>query len=267
MRVVCTTLALAGVVSLCPREAAGQSTLTLAEALARAREQAPRIVSARLALDEARGRLLGAAVRLPSNPELDVSLGSRRGDGDRWMDFEVGAAQMFEPPGRRAARMAGARAEVDQATASVDDTTRGVLRETAAWFHRAAYASERIRLLTASEAVAMSILEAAHRRYRAGDIPILDVNLARASLARARLAREGGQADLRGRGRRAPRPPSSRWHAGGDTGACARRARRRRGPVASRRPAPRASRAGSGDPGDRCGSRSRADRSRGPTTA
>ena len=43
-------------------------TMTFAEVLARAREQAPQIVSARLAVEEARGRLLGASLRLQMNP-------------------------------------------------------------------------------------------------------------------------------------------------------------------------------------------------------
>ena len=49
-------------------------TMTFAEVLARAREQAPQIVSARLAVEETRGRLLGASLRFQTNPELDASL-------------------------------------------------------------------------------------------------------------------------------------------------------------------------------------------------
>ena len=52
-------------------------TMTLAEVLARARDQAPGIVSARLAVDEARGRLLGASVRFQNNPELEAGVGNR----------------------------------------------------------------------------------------------------------------------------------------------------------------------------------------------
>jgi hypothetical protein len=51
--------------------------LTLAEVLTWAREQAPQIVSARLALEETRGRLIGASVRFQTNPEIDASLGNR----------------------------------------------------------------------------------------------------------------------------------------------------------------------------------------------
>ena len=42
--------------------------LTLADVLTRAREQTPQIVSARLALEETRGRLIGASGPLPNEP-------------------------------------------------------------------------------------------------------------------------------------------------------------------------------------------------------
>ena len=71
--------------------------MTLAEVLARAREQAPQIVSARLAMEEARGRLLGASVRFQANPEIDAALGNRNGPDTRFTDFELGLGQSFEP--------------------------------------------------------------------------------------------------------------------------------------------------------------------------
>ena len=49
MRVACTALALAGVVSICPVRAGAQTVLTLTDVLTTARERAPKIVSARLA--------------------------------------------------------------------------------------------------------------------------------------------------------------------------------------------------------------------------
>jgi len=65
MRMGCRTVAVCAAVCLQAGVSGAQSrTLTLADVLARAREQAPQIVSARLALEEARGRLLGASVRL-----------------------------------------------------------------------------------------------------------------------------------------------------------------------------------------------------------
>ena len=79
MRVACSALALAGVVSMCPAHAGAQTVLTLSDVLTKAREQAPQIVSARLALAESLGRVSGASVRLASNPEIDVA--DRRSTG------------------------------------------------------------------------------------------------------------------------------------------------------------------------------------------
>ena len=88
---------------------AQRQPLTLADVLARAREQAPQIVSARLALEETRGRLLGASLRVQANPEVDVGVGNRQGNDSRFTDFEIGLAQSFEPGSRRSARIAAAR--------------------------------------------------------------------------------------------------------------------------------------------------------------
>jgi cobalt-zinc-cadmium efflux system outer membrane protein len=168
--------------------------LTLADVLARAREQAPQIVSARLALEESRGRLLGASLRLQANPQIDAAVGNRNGPDTRFTDFELGFGQAFEPASRRSARIAGATAAIAQSTANVDEVTRAVLRLAASAYYRAVHANERIRLLNASHDLALSVFSTADRRFKAGDIAVLDVNIARASLARVRAEREGAEA-------------------------------------------------------------------------
>ena len=197
MRDWCTTSAGATVCALLcvPAALAAQTTLDLADVLARAREQAPRIVSARLAVAEARARLIGASVRLQFNPELDFSAADRRTPTARWTELQLGANQTFEPRGRRAARIAAASAQVEQSSVTVEEITRTVLRESALLFYQALYATERVRLLTASVDLASSIHDVADRRFRAGDLAVLDVNLARAALARARAQRDAGEAE------------------------------------------------------------------------
>jgi cobalt-zinc-cadmium efflux system outer membrane protein len=169
-------------------------TMIFADVLARAREQAPQIVSARLAVDETRGRLLGASLRLQMNPELEAHLGNREGPGGRFTDFEIGLGQSFEPRSRRSARMAGANAAIAQSSANVAETTREVLRLAAGAYFRALHAQERLRLLGATQEVAANVHSVADRRYKAGDIAVLDVNIARASLARVRAEREAAEA-------------------------------------------------------------------------
>jgi outer membrane protein, heavy metal efflux system len=168
--------------------------MTLAEVLARAREQAPQVVSARLALEETRGRLVGASVRLQSNPQIDGAIGNRNGPDTRFTDFELGFGQAFEPSARRSARIDGADAAIAQSTANVDDITRSVLRSAASAYYRAVHANDRIRLLNASYELATGIYSTADRRFKAGDIAVLDVNIAKASLARVRAQREGAEA-------------------------------------------------------------------------
>lgn len=168
--------------------------IPLAEVLTRAREQAPQIVSARLAIDEARAAVLGAAIRLPANPELDAWIGNRDGPGDRFTDVELGVVQRLESGGRRAARLAAADAGVAMRTAEVDEVTRLVLRQAAVAYYRAAHAGARLTLLTDALALATRVYEAADRRFKAGDIAVLDVNVARAALARVRADRESAEA-------------------------------------------------------------------------
>ena len=189
------TLAVCAVVCLHVAVAGAQGrTLTLAEVLTRAREQAPQIVSARFALEEGRGRLLGASVRLQANPQIDAALGNRNGPGTRFTDFELGVGQAFEPGARRTARIAGANAAIAQSSANVDEVTRSVLRSVASAYYRAVHANDRIRLLNAAYELASAVYSAADRRFKAGDIAVLEVNIAKASLARVRAEREGAEA-------------------------------------------------------------------------
>jgi cobalt-zinc-cadmium efflux system outer membrane protein len=168
--------------------------MTLEDVLTRARERAPQIVNARLALDETRGRLLGASLRTQTNPEFDLQIGNRDTTSDRWTDLETGVTQMLEPGSRRSARIAGATAAIARSTADIQEATRTVLLASARAFYRAVHARERGRLLTAAQDVASAVYSAAERRFRAGDIAVLDVNLARGSLARARAEREATEA-------------------------------------------------------------------------
>jgi outer membrane protein, heavy metal efflux system len=195
MRIGRSAVAMCAAVCLQAGTADAQSrSLTLADVLTRAREQAPQIVSARLALEEARARLLGASLRFQRNPEIDAALGNRNGPDTRFTDFEVGLGQSFEPGARRSARIAGGNAAIAQSSANVDEVTRTVLRLAASAYYRAVHANERIKLLNATHELASSVYATADRRFKAGDIAVLDVNIARTSLARVRAEREGAEA-------------------------------------------------------------------------
>lgn len=176
------------------RAAAQAPPWTLADVLARARAQAPQVVSARLSVDEARGQLVGASIRQQSNPDLNLQAGYRNGERGRFTDVQVGVRQTLDPGSRRTARIEGATALVEQGTAGVAEATRLVLRQAASAYYRALHATARIRLLDRARELASGVYDVADRRFRAGDIAILDVNLARAALARTRADREAAEA-------------------------------------------------------------------------
>jgi cobalt-zinc-cadmium efflux system outer membrane protein len=111
------------------------------------------------------------------------------------MDLDVGYAQLFETGGQRAARIAGAEAGIARETAAADDAKRLALRSVAFAYLRTLYAQERIALLRGSETIAADVMTVAERRNAAGDIAILDVNIAKIALARARAARSAAEAE------------------------------------------------------------------------
>jgi cobalt-zinc-cadmium efflux system outer membrane protein len=195
MRMGTRAIAVCAIVCSSANAAAAQGrAMTLSDVLTRAREQAPQIVSARLTLEETRARLIGASLRFQHNPELEAWVGHRNGPTERFTDYQFGLGQVLEPGARRSAQVDGANAAIAQSTANIDEVTRSVLRQAAAAYYRAVHAGDRIRLLNAAFELASSVYSAANRRYKAGDIPILDVNIARASLARVRADREGAEA-------------------------------------------------------------------------
>lgn len=189
-----TLFACVSVLALAATSAFAQTTLTLEEALARARRAAPEIVAAQLAVDEARARLAHAGIR-QTNPEIDFGIGRRAGELERSADVEVSATHMFEPAGRRRARTDAASAGVDRSTAQLDEVVRLTLRDTALAFLQVAHGDQRLALLATAETLANSVLQSADRRYRAGDIAVLDVNLARAAHARVRADRQAAEAE------------------------------------------------------------------------
>jgi outer membrane protein, heavy metal efflux system len=170
-------------------------TLTFDEALARARDQAPSVLIARARVEEARGRLAGARIRYRDNPTIDGAVGPRSTDLGTLTDFDIGLTQVFETGGQRAARIAGAEAAISREMATTADATRLALRDVAMAFVRLLHAQKRMALLQSVEGVAVDVVNVANRRYAAGDIAVLDVNVAKTALARARAIRFAAAAE------------------------------------------------------------------------
>ncbi|QRN94733.1 TolC family protein [Archangium violaceum] len=200
-----TTAALGlAAVLLWPRPGAAQpsSELTLEEVLALARQRAPALLEAAGRVAEARGPVAGASPLLNGNPTLEVEAGPRTlATGERAPDVSVGLTQPVELGGKRGARLEAARAGLARETAHQRDTERRVLGEVAGTFLRALHARERLRLAREAEAAARDVSQSTQRRFEAGDVPVVDVNVARVALARARAdaaSAEGDEAALLG---------------------------------------------------------------------
>jgi cobalt-zinc-cadmium efflux system outer membrane protein len=172
------------------------NALTLEQALNRARMKAPVLLSARARIEEARGRLKGASIILQTNPTVEGTLGPRLSNQGSTMDGELSISQDFEALGRRGARIAGAQTGVTREIAASREAGRGVLRDVASAFMRALAANEKLKVFTTADQIASGFLDTAERRYQAGDIPILEVNLAKNGAARARAELRSGRAEL-----------------------------------------------------------------------
>jgi cobalt-zinc-cadmium efflux system outer membrane protein len=179
--------------SLGPASVSAQDgALSLEGALQRAREHSVAVLSARSRVAEAQARLRGAQV-LRDNPLLEGAAG-RRSSSDLPADLDFALSQTFELGGRRGARVAAAEAGIAREEATVDDVSRRALRDVALAFLRGLATGERIALARTTEAYVEQVLHIAERRYAAGDVAVLDVNLAAVSLSRARSQRRAAEA-------------------------------------------------------------------------
>ncbi len=194
---VALRVTLATVVSFAAGDAAAQTVpMSLAEVLTRARAESPTALVARARIEEARGRLVGARVRFQDNPYVDVTSGRRRTfDGRLTTDLEVGLLQTFETGGQRNARIGGAEAAIASEQASADDALRLALEAVATAYFQHRLNGERQVVLRQLQENTDEVLRIAQRRYDAGDIAALELNLAKSATVRARSSRMAADAD------------------------------------------------------------------------
>ncbi|MEO8484356.1 MAG: TolC family protein [Acidobacteriota bacterium] len=171
-----------------------QTVLTLDRAVDLAMSQHPDVAVARAREAEARGLLTTAQAHFASNPELELFAGPRLQPSLVTFDAEVSVLQRFELAGQRNFRIAIATAGIDARQAEIEAAQLDARANATAAFFRALHA-ERLRVLAEQAAsLAGDMIAATETRYQAGDIALLDVNVARIEKARAerdRLAVNG----------------------------------------------------------------------------
>jgi cobalt-zinc-cadmium efflux system outer membrane protein len=201
-RSACTALA---ALLCCAPSARSQTVLTVDRVLDLAERQSPEVLIARTRTAQAQGALETARLRLPANPEVDGFLGSRSdSSGARSVDSELSFVQRFEVGGQRAYRIAAATAAATQHDFEIGASVLDAQTAALSAFYRAVYAQETRRLMDEARALAEEAVRAARARYQSGETAVLDVNVARVELARARRDQltaasrmEGALAELR----------------------------------------------------------------------
>ncbi|HSH68766.1 MAG TPA: TolC family protein [Deferrisomatales bacterium] len=179
-------------VLLCAAPAAwAQEPLTAEQVLQLARE-APPVRLAEFRVAESTGRLTDAEVWSTRNPELGVDAGPRVSE-DTTLSVGVSLEIPVELWGQRRRRTNAARAEIDRGRHAVADVRRTTAGTALASFYRTVHARDVLRATREQAELSGELLRVAEERYRAGDIPLLHVTLARAERARAQSAVRGAE--------------------------------------------------------------------------
>jgi len=172
-----------------------QTILTLEQAAALARERAGSVAVARARVAEAEAGLLDPSARFRDNPVVEANAGPRVGDARNTTDIDLALSQQFETGGQRRARVAAATASADRQRADVGEATRRAVADAVSAFLDGLAATERVGVAEAADAVSRQLLAATERRFAAGDVAAIEVNLARIEAARAVATLGAARAD------------------------------------------------------------------------
>jgi outer membrane protein, heavy metal efflux system len=179
--------------------AVAQTVLTFDDVVARARDQAGPVAVARARVSEVEAGVVGASARFRDNPVLEAAAGPRRsggGGGNGTIDIDIGLSQQFETGGQRRARLDSAGALVDRERAELARTSRAAVYEGAVAFLRGVAASDRERIAEEAAGVSRDLQAAMERRFAAGDVAAIDLNLTRIETARSTASLGAARADL-----------------------------------------------------------------------
>jgi len=160
--------------------------LTLDQARQEASARSPVLSAQRAILDQAEGRLVTAKT-YPHDPELTLEGANRDGAGESTTDRAIKATQVVEIGGQRRRRVAQASAEFDVAAARFQREERLLTARVSATFVEALRTRELLEVEQANTELVRSLAEVAHKRFAAGSVPQMEVNLAEVQLGHAEL--------------------------------------------------------------------------------
>jgi cobalt-zinc-cadmium efflux system outer membrane protein len=158
--------------------------LSLDQALREAFARSPTLAARRASLQEAEARLVTAET-YPHDPALNVEGANREGGGDSSTDWAVKLTQSIEMGGKRRQRAARASAELDTAGASLRREERLLAARVSVIFVEALRARDLLRVEQANAELVQSLADVARKRFEAGSVPQIEVNLAEIQVGRA----------------------------------------------------------------------------------
>lgn len=164
---------------------AGETGLNLGQALNEAFSRSPQLQILEARLEEAAGRLIGAEMRSPFNPQVDGDLGQRRDGATTSIDWSLGLSQEVEVFNQRSDRIAVANADLIAAQERMLREKRLLAAQVQLAFGGAVRAREQVAIERMNVDLSTELFEVAGKRFAAGSTTRLDLNLASAELGKA----------------------------------------------------------------------------------
>lgn len=168
--------------------------LTLDRASEEAVARSPVLRAGRAEFEQAQARLLTAKT-YPFNPEIAIEGIRRRSDGDTTTDRDISVAQEVEIGGQRRRRVEEASASLKAARADLLRQERLLLAGVRAVFVETLRVRELLAVEKANTDLAQSLAAVATKRFEAGAVPQMEVNLAMVQVGRAERDLQLAQGD------------------------------------------------------------------------
>ena len=158
---------------------ASAEPLTLERTLDIARQSNPELLSTRQEAEIARGRLVKARYWNPFNPAIEGGAAQRRFDGGGTDVQKTGGVSLeIEVAGQRGKRIEEAERNLARVEAEIANVERLILAQVKEAFYRALYLERRLQLFRQVEDLNRRLRDASAERFRSGEVPKLEANLA-----------------------------------------------------------------------------------------
>jgi cobalt-zinc-cadmium efflux system outer membrane protein len=159
--------------------------VTLDEIDAHAMERAPAITEAAERVGLADAQMEGARIALPDNPTLEGGIANKFSGGYGLRKFEVGVSQSIEIAGQRATRINSAERYREALRAQVEAARWEVHQQLHVLFYRTLVAERRVELRREVAELADKLERTTEQRKSAGEVGLVDLQVARAEAAKA----------------------------------------------------------------------------------